>query len=746
MEDKNNTEKKSYLVHGMHCASCKVLIEKSVGELQGVRKANVNYGTEVLTVELDPNITNEEQLKKAVNSAGNYDISQYSHEHKHEHKFHEYKQIKSKVIAIGLASLPFLLLMLSMLIKPLQDLIMMYEKPVLIAQFVLSSVVIYLSREIYTSAWAGFIKKRANMDLLIAIGTLTAYLYSTLTIFIPSLFGDHTEPYFEAAVFILFFIMLGRLLETRSKGQTGAAIESLIKLAAKDAVIIENGVEKKLPIEHIKEGYIVLVKSGEKIPLDGEIVEGETYVDESMITGEPIPVLKKTGDKVVGATINTSGYIKVKVTKIGKDTVLSQIIKMVEDAQATQAPIQRLADKISAVFVPFVIVIALLTLVFWLAFGSSLGIEEPIQFAVYTFISVLIIACPCALGLATPTAVVVGTGEGAKRGILFKEAKALENADKMRYIAMDKTGTITLGKPSVQEFIKIGTIPNIENIISSVEKKSSHPLASAIVQYLQTENELNVSQFEEVAGRGVRAMVNGDIVLIGSAKFVLESDQKFNQQDKLDELKQKGYSVILCSVNSNVEAIFAVGDKVKDTAASSIALLKKFGIDPIMITGDNKETGEIIAKSVGINTVYAEVTPEEKSLKVEELQSLHKGSVVGFVGDGINDAPALAKSDIGIAMGNGTDVALNSGSVVLVGGNIGKIPEVITISKNTVKVIKQNLFWAFGYNVIFIPIAAGVLFPAFGLLLSPTFAGAAMALSSISVVSNSLRLKRLIKN
>lgn len=740
-----NTNKKSYLVHGMHCASCKVLLEKSVNEVKGVKNANINYGTEVLTVEFDPTQTHEEHIKKAVNETGNYDISEYSHQSKHEHKHHEYKQIKQKVIVIGIASLPFLFYMLSMFIMPVKEMLMMYEKPLLWIQLILSTIVIFFSKEIYTSAWASVLKKRANMDLLIALGTLTAFVYSTIITIKPSIFGEHVEPYFEATVFILFFIMLGRLLEVRSKGQTSAAIESLIKLAAKDATVLKDGVETKMPIEEIKEGFVVLVKSGEKIPLDGEIIEGQSYIDESMITGEPVPVLKTVGNLVVGATINTTGFLKVRVTKVGKDTVLAQIIKMVEDAQATQAPIQRLADKISAVFVPFVIVIAIITFSFWIIFGNYFGVENTLQLALYAFISVLIIACPCALGLATPTAVVVGTGEAAKKGILFKEAKALENADKMKFIALDKTGTITQGAPTVQEFIKVGKLNNIEQIVTSVEKMSSHPLAKAIVEYLNIDKGLEVSDFEEIAGKGVRAKVDGNDVIIGSANYVLQQSNNFEDANKIKELKNKAFSVILCSVNGEVQAIFGVGDKVKDSAADSISKIKALGIEPIMITGDNKETGGIIAKSVGIDQIFAEVSPEEKSIKVQELQNIHKNAIVGFVGDGINDAPALAKSDIGIAMGNGTDVALNSGSVVLVGGNIAKIPDVIKISKSTVRVIKQNLFWAFGYNVVFIPIAAGLLYPVFGLLLSPTFAGAAMALSSISVVSNSLRLKNIIK-
>ncbi len=731
----------------MHCASCKILIEKSVAELDGVNKATVNYGTEVLTVEVDTNVTSEELVKKAVQTAGGYSLSEYSYASKKSSKAKDYKVLKRKVSLIGMLALPFLPLMGIMMSPTLTNKVMMFEKPILLVQFILATLVLYLGREIYFSAWLSFKTKRANMDVLIAMGTLTAYVYSTLVVILPSLFGLHAQSYFEAAVFIIFFIMLGRLIEIRSKGQTSSAIESLIQLSAKDATIIENGNEKKVAIDALNIGNIVLVKPGEKVPLDGEVIEGQTYIDESMITGEPVPVLKVVGNAVTGATLNTNGVIKVKVTKIGKETMLAQIIKMVEDAQATQAPIQRLADNVSAVFVPLVLFFACVTLVFWLAFGSILGIENTIQFAIYTFISVLIIACPCALGLATPTAIVVGTGEAAKRGILFKDAKSLENADKIKYIALDKTGTITLGKPVVHEFITVGTETAIESYILSIEKNSSHPLADAIVKFLSSKpiNTANITQFQEIAGKGVKAWVTQKEILIGSTNFVLNEGKvlKPEFEDKVVKMKQKGYSVILCSVQDNVEVIIGIGDTIKDSAALVIDELYKLNVEPIMLTGDNKETGNIIGAMVGIKTVFAEVSPKDKVEKVIELQTKHKNSVVGFVGDGINDAPALAQADVGIAMGTGTDVALNSGSVVLVGGNIAKLPQVISISKNTVSVIKQNLLWAFGYNIIFIPVAAGLLYPTFGILLSPTFAGAAMALSSVSVVLNSLRLKRL---
>ncbi len=743
------TQKKSYLVHGMHCASCKILIEKSVAEVDGVVKANVNFGTEVLTVEIDTQKTTEDKIKNAVSSAGGYSVSEYSYEGKKLSKQKEYKKLKLQVTLIGLATIPFVFLMIAMMIPQISDMLMMFALPILVIQFVLATVVLLLGKEIYLSAWASIKTKRANMDVLIAIGTLTAYIYSSLILFAPNLFGDLAHSYFEAAVFILFFIMLGRLLEARSKGQTGTAIESLIKLGAKEAVLLKNGVETKVGIDTLEIGDLVLVKPGEKIPLDGIVTEGQTYVDEAMITGEPIPVLKAVGSNVTGATINTNGVIKIKITHVGEETMLAQIIKMVEDAQATQAPIQRMADNISAVFVPVVLLLALGTLLFWLFFGQSFGIEDSTQYAIYTFISVLIIACPCALGLATPTAVVVGTGEAAKRGILFKDAKSLENADKMKYIALDKTGTLTVGKPQVHEFVKVGREEAIEYYILSIEKNSSHPLAEAIVSYFNSNglSSLNVTDFEEIPGNGVRAKISNKEILVGSAKFVLGQAKQLNSEfdEVITSLKQKGLSVILCSVDLNVEAIIGVGDKLKESAKAVIDELIKLQIEPVMLTGDSKETGDIIGKTVGIKTIFAEVSPKDKANKVLDLQNAHKNSVVGFVGDGINDAPALAQADIGIAMGNGTDVALNSGSVILVGGNISKLTQVIKVSKSTVRVIKQNLFWAFGYNIVFIPLAAGILFIPFGILLSPTFAGAAMALSSVSVVTNSLRLKRILK-
>ncbi|MDP4011736.1 MAG: copper-translocating P-type ATPase, partial [Candidatus Roizmanbacteria bacterium] len=620
----------------------------------------------------------------------------------------------------------------------------------------------------------------------IAIGTGTAWIYSSIVTFSPHAFSQiegGTEVYFEAAVFIIFFIMLGRLFEMRAKGQASAAIKALLHLQAKEATVIRNKKEIVIPIDEVVVGDIIIIKPGQKLPVDGIVTKGETSIDESMVTGESLPVEKNIGDEVIGATINTSGAFQYRATKVGADTLLSQIIQMVEDAQATEAPIQRLADKVASVFVPAVISIAIVAWIFWLFVAPQFGIisdATALQFAIFVAITILIIACPCALGLATPTAVMVGTGRAASRGILIKDAKALEIAHSLNIIVFDKTGTLTIGKPEVQHLSLSATQKNREYLIRmiySIEKQSHHPLAEAVVRRIGKTKMISVEKFKDISGKGVQASIGGKAVMVGTERLMKENKlmipEKYTSLAK--SLQKKAQTVSFVAVDTLVVGVIGIADSVKEDAKEAVATLKKMGIQTVMITGDNKATAEAVGKAVGIDMVISEVLPGEKAEKIRELQensldisffaSSPKGAhdiaqkqisapiqelkkqnsarrmVVAMVGDGINDAPALATADIGIAMGTGTDVAIATGDIVLVKGSLDKVVESIEISQQTLKIIKQNLVWAFGYNIIGIPIAAGILYPLFGLLLSPIVASLAMALSSVSVVGNSLRLK-----
>ena len=749
-------KKESYPIVGMHCASCKTLIERTVGGMHGVDEAKVNYGSEVLTVKYDDAKVNPDEIAKSVAKVGAYSLvtgssGDFGHEHDHSKmKMEEYKSLKKRVLIIGLAAIPFLILMILMY-TPLG---MGVEIPNLnFLQFLLATPILFIGgRDIFKSGFTALRNKTANMDTLIAIGTSSAWLLSTLVTFFPTLFAETTsgEVYFEAAVFIIFFIMLGRLLEMRAKTQTGEAVKSLIKMQAKFATVIKDGKETQIPIEQVKVSDLVIVRPGEKIPVDGVIVEGGTTIDESMITGESVPVYKENGETVIGATINLTGAITIKTSKSPKESLFAQIIKLVEEAQSSEPQIQKLADRISAVFVPSVIVIAIFTFLFWIFVGPYILSTDTstFQLATYTAITVLIIACPCALGLATPTAVMVSIGEAAKKGILVKDANSLELFNKVTHIIFDKTGTLTFGSPEVALFKLANDVDekNIKEIIYAVEKKSHHPLAQAITKYLNVYQgkEVDVKSFEDIPGKGVKATVEKHEILIGTENLM----KAMNVADpsglmKDEELFSNPYTLSYVSMDKKLQAVIGLIDKPKTESKKTIENLISLGIMPIMLTGDKKNVAQEIAKTLGISEVIAEVLPQDKSSKVKELQD--KGYVVAMVGDGINDSPALAQADIGIAMGNGTDIAIETGDIVLINGSIEKIEDAFNISKSTLKVIKENLFWAFGYNIIGIPIAAGILYPFFGILLSPVIASAAMALSSVSVVSNSLRLKRILK-
>ena len=780
--------KKTFPIIGMHCASCKALIEDVVSDLKGVTAVQVNYATEKMTVEYDAQKVDISALKKSVASAGSYELVDTTagktvlasppEAHKiiskkqegHEMTLDEdmrakrYAQLQRTVFWLGIGSIPFVFIMIWMTIG--MSLGWMMPEKIFgslflfhLMQFLVATPILFIGGSvIFQSAISALKVKASNMDTLIALGTGMAWIYSTIVTFFPNTFAGvsgGTEVYFEAAVFIIFFIMLGRLLEMRAKGQASAAIKALLHLQAKEATVIRNKKEVVIPIDEVIVGDIIIIKPGQKLPVDGIVSIGSTSIDESMVTGESFPVEKNVGDEVIGATINTSGSFQYKATKVGADTLLSQIIQMVEDAQATEAPIQRLADKVASVFVPSVITIAVLAWVFWFFIAPPFGIISggaALQFAIYIAITVLIIACPCALGLATPTAVMVGTGMAAARGILIKDAKALEIAHKIDTIVFDKTGTLTLGKPEVQTFeIESKYIP----LLYSIEKQSHHPLADAVVRHIesagfQIKPGMTVDTFKDISGKGVQAIVDGKKVIVGTERLMNEQNMIIPEKYKnsIVALRKKAQTISFISVDSTVVGVIGIADSVKNDAKEAIATLKKMGIKTVMITGDNKETAEAVGKAVGIDEVIAEVLPGEKAEVIKKLQldpgsesGMTRKKYVAMVGDGINDAPALATADIGIAMGTGTDVAIATGDIVLVKGTMNKVVESIEVSQKTLLVIKQNLFWAFGYNIIGIPIAAGILFPVFGILLSPIIASAAMAFSSISVVGNSLRLK-----
>lgn len=750
-------QKETYPIVGMHCASCKALIERTLNNLEGIISAQINYGTEKLTIEFDENKIVLEKIKKSISELGNYELiintkgendlasPTEAKDIIKEKKEKEIKDLKRNLLFVGITSVPFILMMFYMLLQPFFELphLAMYlnERILNISQFLLATpILFYGGRTIYKSALVALKVKAFNMDTLIMIGTFTAWLYSTVITFLPNLLQTKSnEVYFEAAVFIIFFILLGRFLEARAKSKTNDAIKALMELQVKEAWILRDGKEVLISLSEVEVGDIVIVKPGQKVPVDGVIIEGNTTIDESMLTGEPLPVEKEVSNTVVGATLNKTGFIKIKATKVGKDTVLSQIIKMVEDAQASQAPIQKLADKVSGIFVPVVLLIALFTFIYWLN-------AESLSMAVYTATTVLIIACPCALGLATPTAIMVGTGKAAKKGILIKNAEALEVANKINHIVFDKTGTLTKGSPEVQTFeiLKDSVdITFIENAIYSVEKKSHHPLAEAITNHFKNSQEITVKDFKDISGKGISAKISGEVILIGNQKLLVENNISIdkNTLELANSKRENAETVSFIAIGKACIALIGISDPIKEEAKQLIKDLHDLKIKTHLLTGDNKKTAQAVGQQLGIQNILAEVMPNQKAEKIKELQSINKENIIAMVGDGINDAPALAQSHIGIAMGTGTDVAIESGDIVLVGGSINKISDAIIISKQTVATIKQNLFWAFGYNTLGIPVAAGLLYSSFGILLSPIIASFAMALSSVSVVTNSLRLK-----
>ncbi len=737
----------SLKVLGMTCAACSARVEKMVGRMDGVEKVSVNLSTERMTVQLDRSKTNMAEVKKMVEKAG-YGWEEIQKETVDKDKIRKEKEIKTlktKMIVAMAFSIPLVYIAMGHMIPgiraPLPEFLSPKTHPMNLAQaqlFLLISVLIAGHRFYYVGFRA--IRLLApNMDSLIALGTSAALLYSLYATYMIS--QGHTEYvhmlYYESAGMIIALILLGKTMESVSKGKTSDAIKKLMGLAPKTALVERDGVEVEIPIDDVLPKDIIVVKPGAKIPVDGIVVEGSTTIDESMLTGESMPVDKKAGDSVYAATINKNGLIKFEATKVGADTALAQIIKLVEDAQGSKAPIAQLADVVSGIFVPVVVAIAVLSFGFWLLMGESFG------FALKVLISVLVIACPCALGLATPTAIMVGTGKGAEYGILIKGGEALETTHKIEAIILDKTGTITEGKPEVTDIVTIKlSEEELLRLVASAEKGSEHPLGEAIVKNAESKGLVlaKTDNFQSITGQGIEVLVDGKNILVGNYKLMdAKKISIANLAKQSDQLAAEGKTPMFVAIDGEIEGIVAVADVVKKNSAKAIRKLLDMGIEVAMITGDNKKTAEAIAKQVGITRVLSEVMPQDKADEVKKIQA--EGKKVAMVGDGINDAPALAQADIGIAIGSGTDVAMESADIVLMHSDLMDVPTAIQLSKSTIRNIKQNLFWAFAYNTAGIPVAAGLLHLFGGPLLNPMIAAAAMSLSSVSVVSNALRLR-----
>lgn len=737
-------------IGGMTCAACAQRIEKTLGKIDGVSRASVNLATEKATVEYDPQKTKISAIKQSIEKIGYKALDIEKKATIDEDKLRKEKEIRTlwrKFTIAAIFSIPLLYFAMGAMVWwlpfPIPEFLNPTQYPLSFAllQIALTIPVIIAGYKFYTVGFKALIQRSPNMDSLIAIGTTAAILYSLYSTYQISIgnFMAIEGLYFETAGVIITLILLGKSLEAVTKGKTSEAIKKLMGLAPKTAIVLQDGKEIELPIDEVEIGDIILVKPGEKIPVDGVVLEGHTAIDESMLTGESMPIDKKSGDKVYAASINKNGMIQFKATKVGGDTALAQIIKLVEDAQGSKAPIAQMADIVSGYFVPIVCLIAVIAFSAWLIAGQSL------VFALTIFISVLVIACPCALGLATPTAIMVGTGKGAEYGILIKGGEALETTHKINTIVFDKTGTITEGKPEVTDIITTSNISRerLLQLAASGEKGSEHPLGEAIVRGAEKEKLefLKVNNFEAIPGYGIEVEIDGINTLIGNRKLMEERNISLEQlESQSDRLASEGKTPMYIAMDNKLSGIIAVADVVKESSAKAIKKLQSMGIEVAMITGDNRKTAEAIAKQVGIDRVLAEVLPQDKSNEVKKLQA--EGKKVAMVGDGINDAPALVQADIGIAIGSGTDVAMESADIVLMRSDLMDVPTAIHLSKSTIRNIKQNLFWAFGYNVAGIPIAAGLLYLFGGPLLNPILAAAAMSLSSVSVLTNALRLKR----
>jgi P-type Cu+ transporter len=766
-------EETTLQVAGLEWAVSGEPVERALAALTGVLSAEVNIASGGAHVRYLPEVVTPSDLESAVRSAGYelaapVDVADPA-ERERMAREAEYRTLRNKfafsaVVAVVamVASMPLMAHDATGVRDDLFHRLMMpighaFERivpwlyaiePQLLAWtlFALTTpVVFWAGRQFYKGAWSGLLHRSADMNTLIATGTGAGYLYSTVATAVPGLFtraGLPADVYYEAVVMIIALILLGKMLEARAKGRTSAAIRKLAGLQPRSARIVRDGDIADVPIEEVKVGDVLVVRPGERIPVDGEVLEGRTAVDESLLTGEPIPVEKGPGDEVVGGTINGQGSFRFVARKVGRDTALAQIVKLVRDAQGTKAPIQRLADRISGIFVPIVVVIAFVAAIVWLIFGPS----PQFIFALVSFITVLIIACPCALGLATPTAVMAGTGAGAERGVLFKGGESLETAHRLDTIVLDKTGTITEGRPAVVEVVAAEGVEEDEvvRLAASLEMASEHPLAIAIIEAARSRG-LTLSEpadFFAIGGRGAEAVVDGMPLLVGNGAFMSERGLDAGAMaHEAERMAGEARTPVFVATEENVVGVIGIADPVKPSSPEAIRRLKEMGLEVVMLTGDHRRTAEAIGRHVGVDRIVAEVQPRGKVEEIRRLQS--EGRKVGMVGDGLNDAPALAQADVGIAIGTGTDVALEASDVTLVGGDLRGVPVALRLSRKTMRVIRQNLFWAFIYNVIGIPIAAGVLYPFFGILLSPVFASAAMAFSSLSVVSNSLRLRRI---
>lgn len=735
-------------LRGMSCAACASNVEEAIRAVPGVEACNVNFGAEQAAVTYDPQQTNLTKIQTAVDEAG-YEAHPISDDPlaaeddaERREREAEHRQLTRKaVFSLGVGGILVVGSLPMMTGLPIPFIPMWMHNPWL--QLVLTTPVLFWAGNgFFTNAWKAFKRHSATMDTLVAVGTGTAFLYSLFPTVYPQWFIDqglNPDVYFEAAAVIIALILLGRLLENRAKGQTSEAIRKLMGLQAKTARVIRDDREYDIPISEVVLGDVVLVRPGEKIPVDGEIIDGSSTLDEAMVTGESVPVQKTVGDEVIGATLNKTGSFKFRATRVGKDTFLAQIVKLVQQAQGSKAPIQKLADQVTAWFVPAVIAIAILTFIIWY------NVMGNVTMALIPTVGVLIIACPCALGLATPTSIMVGTGKGAENGILIKGADSLELAHKIQTVVLDKTGTITQGKPTVTDYVTVrGTATELHllKLAGSLERNSEHPLAEAVVSYAQSQGVAleDPQGFEAVAGSGVQGFVAGQRVHLGTHRWMQElgiaTDGLQPQWERTESL---GHTVVWLAVDGQVEAILGIADAVKPSSANAIRMLQRMGLEVVMLTGDNRRTAEVIAHEVGISRILAEVRPDQKAAQVEGLQ--REGKIVAMVGDGINDAPALAQADVGMAIGTGTDVAIAASDITLISGDLHGIVTAIQLSRATMANIRQNLFFAFIYNVAGIPIAAGILYPIFGWLLNPIIAGAAMAFSSVSVVTNALRLR-----
>ena len=750
MNATTDTEKINLKLSGMSCASCASSIESAIGNVPGVAQCNVNFGAEQAAIEYDPRRTSIQKIQDAVKEAG---YSSYSlqkpemvtgeDDAEKAARLAESRDLIRKTIFGGVISLILIFGSLPMMTGLELPFIPAWLHNPWLQLILTAPVQFWCGYRFYSGAWKALQRHAATMDTLIALGTSAAYFYSLFATIFPDFFlnqGLMPEVYYETAAVVITLILLGQWFENRARGQTSEAIRQLMGLQAKDARVIRNGQEVDVPINEVQIDDIVLVRPGEKIPVDGEIISGNSTIDEAMVTGESIPVKKQPGDEVIGATINKTGSFKFRATRVGTDTVLAQIVKLVQDAQGSKAPIQRLADKVTGWFVPVVIAIAIATFVLWFIIMGNVSV------ALITTVGVLIIACPCALGLATPTSVMVGTGKGAENGILIKGAESLELAHKLQTIVLDKTGTITEGKPIVTDYQTVRGINHVKlkllRLVAAVERNSEHPLAEAVVGYARS-REINIPEsydFAAVAGSGVQGIVSDRLVQIGTQRWMSELGIKTDTlQQQKDIWEAEAKTVVLIAVDGEIEGIIGIADAVKPSSTAAVRALRNLNLEVVMLTGDNQKTAEAIARQVGIVRVEAEVRPDQKAAKVKELQQ--EGKIVAMVGDGINDAPALAQADVGIAIGTGTDVAIAASDITLISGELQGIVTAIQLSKATINNIRQNLFFAFIYNVLGIPVAAGILFPVFGWLLNPIIAGGAMAFSSVSVVTNALRLR-----